>query len=291
MRLSHAAPIFALLASIGFGQPAASDAPAGKPALKPIREFTVEVLSRLGREMYRHDQLAWVATDLLMQGVSQAQLASDGAAGWVVDAKDSGAALVRFLRTKGESLEASYDVTFPESGKPKVRMPLSRMLTPSQLARAKAMRTGTDAYVAASLPWCGGQFNAVVLDDPDGSGYLVYLLRPIPARDVIPVGGHYRITVSADGSEAEQIDQLFVSCLTVDPRQGVPKGAKPVAASMSHIVSDTPVETHVFLSLQARMPFSVITRDSRIWMIEDGEIRELGAGTENGQTDGSEPGA
>lgn len=69
MRHSHVATIIALLASIGVAQPAAPDASPGEPALKPIREFPVDVLSKLGREMYRHDQLAWVATDLLMQGV------------------------------------------------------------------------------------------------------------------------------------------------------------------------------------------------------------------------------
>lgn len=157
---------------------------------------------------------------------------------------------------------------------------MSRTLTSSQLVRAKAVKTAVGAYTEGSLPWCGGQFNTVVLDDPDGSGFLVYLLRPIPGRGLIPVGGHYRITVSADGAAAERIDQLFASCLTIDPKDGVPEGTKIVAATMSHIVSPTPLETHVFLSLQEKLPFYVITGDSRIWHIEQGAITLVNANSE-----------
>lgn len=262
-----------------------------KPQPKPIREFPVETLARLGREIYRHDQLAWVATDLIMQQMSTEQMAAGGAAGWIVDAKESGPSLVRFLRVSGESFEAFYDVTFPQSGSPKVRLPMSRKLTPPQLARAKAVRTAVDAYVAASLPWCGGQFNSVVLDDPDGSGFLVYLLRPMPAHDVIPIGGHYRITVSANGATAEQIDQLFVTCLAMNPRENAPKGSDPVAAAVGHLVSSTPLETHVFLSLQAKLPMYVTTPDARIWIVANGAIASItpGADGEEQATDSPKP--
>ena len=137
------------------------------------------------------------------------------------------------------------------------------------------MKTAIEKYAKASLPWCGGRFNTVVLDDPDGSGFLVYLLRPKPSVSAIPVGGHYRITVSADGTKVEQIDQLFVSCLTIDPASEARDGTKLEAVTMSHIVSQTPVETHVFLSLQEHLPFYVATMDGRIWKIENGGITQM----------------
>jgi hypothetical protein len=43
---------------------------------------------------------------------------------------------------------------------------------------------------------------------------------------------------------------------------------------MSHIVSDTPLETHVFLSLLEGLPFFVVTPDSHMWSVERGSIRK-----------------
>jgi hypothetical protein len=51
------------------------------------------------------------------------------------------------------------------------------------------------------------------------------------------------------------------------------KGAKPVGIAVSHVVSDTPLETHVFLSLQEKLPFWV-TAGGRTWIVENGAIRE-----------------
>jgi hypothetical protein len=48
-------------------------------------------------------------------------------------------------------------------------------------------------------------YDYVVLGDPDGSGFLVYALASTgkPTDFVLP--GHFRVTVSADGSEAQRV--------------------------------------------------------------------------------------
>jgi hypothetical protein len=241
-----------------------------------IRVFDLSTTERLGREIYRHDQLAWVATDVMLAAVDSQKLAKEGVAGWIVDVSGK-APIVRFVRKSEDAAEAAYDVSFREGAKPRLDTPEDRRLTQAQLAVYQASRAGAQALADRHLPWCGGSANTVVLPDPDGSGFLVYVLRPKPSADAVPIGGHYRITVSDDGKTIEQIDQLFASCLTVSNNRDIPKEAKPVGLVMSHVISDTPLETHVFLSLQEKLPFNVVTRDGQIWDIENGSIRKAGS--------------
>src|SRR5205823_2130501 len=49
-------------------------------------------------------------------------------------------------------------------------------------------------------------YDAVVLKDPDGSGFLVYALALADTKRMVQTGGHYRVTVSADGRTVERID-------------------------------------------------------------------------------------
>ena len=263
---------------------AAPEAPLPQQAesrepLLAIREFDVETLSRLGREIYRQDQYAWHGTDAVMEKVGQEKMVAEKCCGWVVDT--SGAEpLLRFVRKTGEGEEAAYDVRFPPQSKPVVSVPEKRALTEHQEALRRAFETATKGFEEAGLPICRcrGSYNFVVLDDPSGAGFLVYLLRPKSTDDEIPVGGHYRISVSADGGAVTQIDRLWRSCLTMDRRQGTSAEGKMVAIGMNHIVSATPLETHVFLSLQEKIPFYVVTSDGRLWNVDGGAI--LQANTE-----------
>ncbi len=248
-----------------------------EPPPPPIREFDIETIARLGRELHRVDQLAWIATDVLAAKIGFATYSKEGACGWVVET--SGAEpVVRFLRKTGETIEAAYDIRFPEKGEPVLEVPADRVLTPRQLARHGARDTALQPFGEGRFPLCrlrpGNHFNYAVLDDPDGDGFLVYLLRPKETNAAVPIGGHYRITVSADGKTVERVDALSRSCLTSDRRREIPEDGKLVALSVSHIVSATPVEIHVFLSLQEKLPFYVITPDGVAWQVEEGRIEK-----------------
>lgn len=234
--------------------------------LPSIREFDVDTISRLGRELYQHDQLAWVATDVVMDKVGMKRLQEEGARGWVVDTSQKDQSLVRFVRAKGDGVEAAYDIVFVAGKKPKLVEPKRRELTEYQQARFVALQAAGKELLAGHHPWCGGNPNNVVLDDPDGSGFLVYFLRPKPSPTAVPVGGHYRITVSERG-KVEQVDQLFASCLTLDRAQ-MPNGDKIAALFMAQVVSDIPLETNVFLSLQEKLPFLISMKDGKVWSIK-----------------------
>jgi hypothetical protein len=52
------------------------------------------------------------------------------------------------------------------------------------------------------------RYDYVVLDDPDGSGFLVYALGKGSKRGDIVIHGHFRVMVSSDGEKAERVDAL-----------------------------------------------------------------------------------
>ena len=102
-------------------------------------------------------------------------------------------------------------------------------------------------------------YDYVVLDDPDGSGFLVYALgstgRP---RDYV-LAGHFRVTVSADGSKAERVDALSKSLAIQPGGENIPVGSHLAGMTMVQIVSSKPLETLIYTSNLARMPIYVAT--------------------------------
>jgi hypothetical protein len=118
-------------------------------------------------------------------------------------------------------------------------------------------------------------YDYLVLDDPDRSGFLVYALAAKPGE--IVMGGHFRVTVSADGGKAERVDALSRSLL-LSPR--APKGLegqKPFTVSMSQIVSNRPLETCVYTSLHDKVIVSVgmVNDNAKVWVFVGDKIFEM----------------
>jgi hypothetical protein len=242
----------------------ASSAHAAEPP-PPIRAFELPDIQKLGVALYRQDIAAWRATDALRAKVPD--MAAAGVKGWLVE-DDGKTARVRFLRDKGAGLEAGYDVEVTSKGASAVVEPADRSLTDEERTMFAARQTAM-----ANLPpkLCRAGYNSAIVKDPDGDGWLVWMLAPSPATGAIPVGGHYRFTISADGKTLERRDALSASCLALQPPQ-LPPGAQPAGMVASHIVSPTPIETHVFLSLLYRQPFFVVTGKDQVWSVEGPRI-------------------
>jgi hypothetical protein len=238
------------------------------PAPPTIRAFDIPTLEALGLEIYRQDTAAWVGTDALRAVVPDLKAAH--LRGWIV-VPHGVDERVRFLRDAGQGLEAGYDIDVDSQRHGTVSEPSDRHLTPDEIAAFTARQTA-----AQNLPSvCRPGYNSVVAKDPQGDGWLVWMLAPMPALGDIPVGGHYRFTISHDGKTMVRRDALFASCIVVTPPKSQPAGFKPAEVVVSHVVSPTPVETHVFLQLQAHLPMLVLAGD-RKWLIEDGHIRDAG---------------
>jgi hypothetical protein len=118
-------------------------------------------------------------------------------------------------------------------------------------------------------------YKYVVLDDPDGRGFLVYALAY--SRKEIILGGHFRVTVSADGSKAERVDALSNTLLRQPPPPKGLEGEKPLTVSISQIVSNRPLETCVYTSLHDKVIVGVgmVNDNAKVWMFVGDKIFEM----------------
>ena len=226
-----------------------------------IREFDVPTVERLGRELYERDEIAAKGTDLVLERYPKSKKEW---LGWVTEPTESGDRL--YVVTDGESgLMQGYVAMFPKSGESSVHDRRSDPLPEHLKRRFKARLTA----IAAAKPKMFSKvdnYNVEVLDDPDGSGFLVYCLAYIKPDEIV-LGGHIRVTVSADGEKAEQVDAFSNTLVTSPPPpKGAKKGEKPFIVSMSQAVSNMPLETCVYISFHHNVIASVGTMDGLVWM-------------------------
>jgi hypothetical protein len=231
----------------------------------PIRAFDLATIQSLGAAMYAQDQEAWKATDLLRAKHSDDELKAAQMHGWVVEPAPGGET-VRFVRDGDGGPEAYYDVTFTKDAAPVLSEPQVRALTTAELAQYNARQL---ALKNIDRP-CSDRYNTIALKDPQGDGWLVWAIAATTDPDAVIVGGHYRFTISADGAAIRQKDPLSRGCLTLS-QKGAAR-AQEVGVFMSHLVSLTPVETHVFANLNYKIPFHVGTADGTVWRVDQGRI-------------------
>jgi hypothetical protein len=239
-----------------------------KAILEPrLRQFDIATLEQLGQQLVEEDAIAARATDAVL--TKNIDLKTYNAIGWVTTGKQ-GDQRVTFVAEEAGQYYGVFAIPF-KKGKAQRGTVLDKVpLTGDTLARFKARMLALNNLKEA----CSQKHNTIVLDDPDGAGYLVYALVPSIEENTIPVGGHYRFTIDATGEKLERMDKLFESCFDVN--KGVNKdGKKPVGLFMTHMVSITPVETHVFLSTQNDIMFIVQTPDQQQWEVKQGKITKM----------------
>ena len=113
------------------------------------------------------------------------------------------------------------------------------------------------------------RYDYVVLDDPDGSGFLVYALAVATKKGDVTTGGHYRVSTSADGSVAKRVDLLsqLIHQSPPDP------GNQLAGIAASQIAGKLPVETWIYSSDLYHVPmFVAIMADGSIWGVANGRI-------------------
>ena len=246
----------------------AGPAQAQEASRAPIRAFDLRTLEALGTAIHRQDSAAWVASDTLLAKVRDPGGA--GLVGWiVVDAGPN--QKVRFLRGRDGRIEAGYDILVTPNLETTLSEPADRSLSADELAMFAARQTAAAAMSA--LPACRPGYNVAIAKDPERAGWLVWLLAPMTELGAIPIGGHYRFSVTPDGKTVTQRDALSASCMVM-PKPDTSKG-QPAAAFVTHLVSPTPVETHVFLQLQSRQGMFVAAGD-HLWSIANGRVTDQG---------------
>jgi hypothetical protein len=236
----------------------------------PIREFDIPTIERFGKEMYAQDKLAWVATDVLTAKVSERTAQREGVRGWITDTVD-GKDIVRFIRRTRQVTEIAYDVTFVPDVAPVLSIPADRTMTQAELAQYNARQLALDNIGQR----CSNRYNTVLLKDPESDGWLVWALAASTDADVMLLGGHYRFTVSADGTTIRSKDALSVGCREFNKREQAREAARRNSTDtgtigINHIVSRTPVEIHTFASLSYDRVFYVGTNDGKAWKADKG---------------------
>lgn len=234
-----------------------------------ITEWPLPRIVAVGREIHRHDQAAQVATRAMLDHFNGTK--PDDTAGWIIT-PDGNDLTVRFLRRvpSGEVV-AGWDVSVANGvAGPVVTVGSLTRLSAEDQAMERARRT---AVASVPSPPCSASMNTVVLQDPTSDEWLVWLLSPPRGPSSVPVGQHYRMRVSADGGTLLSSEALTRSCLMLDRTQ-VPNGAAPVALTVTHLVSATPVETHVFQSLRTGVPIYV-GAGGRAWRVDGARIDEI----------------
>ena len=247
--------------------PVAVHAQNRAPAPVPIEEWSPAKVSTLGREIYVQDIAAWVGTDALLAALTEEEKAT--IRGWVV-LGEGPTRTVRFLKADGEDVAPGWDVVVTNGAAAAPVPAAETAMSGETLARFQARQTAIANMGALRC----GQYNSVVARDPDGDGWLVWLLAGTTEQGVIPVGGHYRFRVSADGLTMIRRDQLSNSCLNMSANPPPGPQGQAAALVLTQLVSKGPVETHVFLSLQFRVPLYVAA-DDKLFAVEGDRIRPV----------------
>lgn len=120
------------------------------------------------------------------------------------------------------------------------------------------------------------RYDYAVVSDPDGKRLLVYALGAISKENGVLLAGHFRVTVSGDGTKVERVDALSKSRVSSGPITSDAAGL-----FLIQLVSNKPVETLIYTSNLARMPIFVGTPDGKKWMVGNGKMRVIASNPNN----------
>lgn len=257
----------ATLAVIGLlaSGPALAQQPDVAPEPVPIEEWSLEKVSAMGVEIHRQDSAAWRATDRLLETLAPEEVAT--VRGWII-VPEGDALKVRFLKAGDPSPLPGWDVVMTGDEAGPVTAATEPEFPAEQLAQVRAQATAR-ANVGALR--CSASLNTVVIADPDTDGWLVWLLTPTGEDRRIPLGGHYRFRISADGSTVLRRDQLSNTCFFAERPPGRLRDAM---LFFTQIVSRGPVETQVFLSIQNQITI-VVSAGDRFYSIGGARIGDI----------------
>lgn len=116
---------------------------------------------------------------------------------------------------------------------------------------------------------CDGKYSVVSVPGTKGASNSRYLILAIPTGEGIPVGRHFRIETEPNSDQILSAAASSKGCVTIPPP---PSGVKAMAATVTHLLSPTPTEFHVFLNLYYQTTLYVGTNYGT-WVVKDGAIQ------------------
>jgi hypothetical protein len=235
----------------------------------PSQDAQLSSLGSLGTVVFALDRAAWVATDALTAKMPRDTRTSGG---WIIERAPDNLLVVTFFMGEGDAARAFFvaDVrTGVLEQSRRLEQPVPLTPAQSKLARARQVAIA-DAEARGYRPCTSSPFNSVVVPTSDpNSPTLVYLLSAQTTNGTYPIGGHFRIVVSADGTVLSS-RPFSRACLNLSPPSRV-NGQKPAGMFVNHVLDATPTETHVFTSLAAGMPLFV-GAGGKVWVVDGRKI-------------------
>lgn len=225
------------------------------------QQAAIERAERIGRDLYEHDRAAWLATDAALAEFTLAQRAR--MRGWVTE-REGESVVVTFVAEDDGALRSGYRAVF-NGGALTERRIHAAPLTEHQTHLFQARQTATTQEVTL----CGPPYNAATVPREQGDGVDVYLMPATSEHNLVRVGGFHRIGVDLASGGVIDFEAFSRSCLEVGDTP--PPGTTEAMIFVTHVLSDTPAETHVFLSLSTGAPLFVSTR-AGLWRIANGRI-------------------
>jgi hypothetical protein len=243
----------------GLGGPSVFDVDESVPADLRI---AIDHAQRLGRVLVAFDSAAAFATDVVRsnQGL-------DGVIGYLVHPRPRGALEVVFF-VSAEPPLIGRRVLLSSGEKPVYERRDPAEQAPPELAALFRARQ----LVLASLTNIEQPLNPVVFPGiaVEEQGIVVYLLAGTTRKDTVVLGKHHRARTSTDGKQVLALEALSKAPIELPLHANVP-GATSAGIVVTHLVTDYPLETHVFASLLHRVPVYVKTARG-IWKVNGDRI-------------------
>lgn len=217
-------------------------ADAVKAASKPSAAELAAITQR-GRLLAEYDAAAGRATDAVLathpqEGTSNRYIARETEVGWVVDFGRLNATGDKFLIVREAVQSGSFGQFRVKNFDP------AREDTGWNLAAARGIETAMRDFHGTDRP-----YNVAVLPVRDGGMY-VYLY-PAQVKDgVYPLGADVRYRISRDGTKIVEKRQMHKGIIEYASRSAV--GEKEAGGYHTHVLSEVPEDTDVFLVLTRR---------------------------------------
>jgi hypothetical protein len=277
-------PLAVLLALGGCatGKVASPPPPAAAPAPEPdtmpadFQEHLRDA-EQIGVSLYRNDKVSAIGTDVLLEHLGS--LDGKGLGGYLTiqEGSDSGEPLDSWLVQffgREEQPRVRYRIRIARGKKPAFEaVDPPSPASDSESALIRARRTAMAHLMRVDPP--RQPINPVILPGQvlREKGILVYLLAGTTRPGVAVMGKHHRVLVSEDGTQVLRFEPMTKSIVEIE--FGRPKAdEKPAAILVSHILTEWPLETHVFTSLLHKQPVYVAC-SRHLWKVDGTRITLL----------------
>lgn len=241
---------------------------------KPIPTELQAAVTRaefLGRQMYLHDRAAWLATDAMLADERMKPLQSR-LGGWITEPTAHGVRAI--FVSSDETPVRLYEIEIDEGE----RLSEATLESPEPLtAEHRAQLRAREIVRTRDFMRCAKQYNAVSM--PSAEGLRVYAMPAFSRDSVYPLGGYHLFRFSADGATVVDTRKFTNGCIEHDETADESAdGSKAVGAMFTHLLDPQPTKVHVFVSLYAKWPLTIVTAENKsMWRVSEGKIEFLDA--------------